>query len=762
MRRGPLAIVAVVAALLSAAPAASAAITVNTTKDETISGDGTCSLREAVLTVNGSQSPDCAAPNSTGPTTVALAAGTYHLTLGTGLVVLNGIAIQGPGDPTKTVIDADHHDRVLLLDGAPSSIANLTITGGRTRDGTDGTAGTTTSRAGQPGLNAGGGGGIDNVASSLALTNVIVTGNSTGSGGVGGDGFDGATCGAGGAGSDGGAGGGIINGTQLSLFRVMVTNNRTGDGGAGGAGGDNTAAGPGCPSGGAGDGGQGAGIFNDGSLTVASSTIADDETGTGGRGGPGGTGTPGAAGGPGGNGGPGAGIASDGLLTFSVTNSTITGNQTGNGGQAGSGGRGTPGGAGGNGGAGGAGAGLSFDDIAGTGSIVNSTLTLNTAGDGGYGGDGAIGDGASGHGGDGGNGGPGGNGGGLDDARGTLTVTSSTIAANASGDGGNFGAGGFGSLVLGSPGTVGANGTGGGIEVEPAVTLTERDSLVSSNASANCAGAFTDSGHNLSFPDTTCPHAVSGDPKLGPLAGYGGPTQTLALGAGSAAIGQVPATGAGCPSTDQRSVVRPQPAGGPCDIGAYEFAPPSCRPVAASTHGAQPVLVQLSCGDPAGLAVQYAIARRPAHGKLGALSSGKVTYTASSGFSGKDQFTYRAVDLNGTSSLQTVTITVAKVPLVISNAHLSKRRFHVGSGTKFQFTLSLAAQVKATIAHRRHGRTVTLGSVSAHERAGKDSLAFRGQLGGVTLAPGTYSASLVASVSGRRSKPVTLSFVILR
>ncbi|MGZ5331674.1 MAG: choice-of-anchor Q domain-containing protein, partial [Solirubrobacterales bacterium] len=51
------------------------------------------------------------------------------------------------------------------------------------------------------------------------------------------------------------------------------------------------------------------------------------------------------------------------------------------------------------------------------------------------------------------------------------------------------------------------------------------------------------------------------DPKLGPLASNGGPTQTHALLKGSPAIN----TGQGCPGFDQR--------GGPrkaCDIGAYE------------------------------------------------------------------------------------------------------------------------------------------------------------------------------------------------
>src|SRR5581483_6167731 len=54
----------------------------------------------------------------------------------------------------------------------------------------------------------------------------------------------------------------------------------------------------------------------------------------------------------------------------------------------------------------------------------------------------------------------------------------------------------------------------------------------------------------------------------GPLAGNGGPTPTLGLGAGSPALDKVPASGAGCSATDQRGIPRPQ--GAACDIGAFE------------------------------------------------------------------------------------------------------------------------------------------------------------------------------------------------
>jgi len=66
--------------------------------------------------------------------------------------------------------------------------------------------------------------------------------------------------------------------------------------------------------------------------------------------------------------------------------------------------------------------------------------------------------------------------------------------------------------------------------------------------------------------DGSCDPSLSGDPKLGPLANNGGPTQTFALLAGSPAIDTEDVVY--CPATDQRRVVRPQ--GSYCDIGSYE------------------------------------------------------------------------------------------------------------------------------------------------------------------------------------------------
>jgi hypothetical protein len=99
------------------------------------------------------------------------------------------------------------------------------------------------------------------------------------------------------------------------------------------------------------------------------------------------------------------------------------------------------------------------------------------------------------------------------------------------------------------------------------------NTLLGTNQLGNCAGNLADGGHNLTFGAAGCPNTFTiGDPKLRLLRNNGGLTETLALKAGSAAIDGVPASGAGCPATDQRGVRRPS--GPACDIGAYERTPP--------------------------------------------------------------------------------------------------------------------------------------------------------------------------------------------
>ncbi len=111
--------------------------------------------------------------------------------------------------------------------------------------------------------------------------------------------------------------------------------------------------------------------------------------------------------------------------------------------------------------------------------------------------------------------------------------------------------------------------------------MTLKNTIVANSPTGgNCSGTITDGGGNLSYPDTTCP-GINADPMLGPLQNNGGPTETMALGPGSAAIDAAnDAICAAAPvnNLDQRGIARPQ--GAHCDIGAVEQYCPSFVPPA--------------------------------------------------------------------------------------------------------------------------------------------------------------------------------------
>jgi CSLREA domain-containing protein len=541
-------------ALAGAAPVRAATLHVTTNADELTSHDGKCSLREALAAVNSpGTKTDCGTASSTS-NTIVVSAGDYGLSIAPsgadgnrgGDLNVTGttpLTIRGAGQ-AATVIDASGlGDRVLsIATGATVALRKLEISGGHAPDGP---AGEVPGGGGGAGAE---GGGIYNDGT-LSLIGVGVVGNTAGAGGAGGDG--GCRGCRGGHGGDGGDGGGIYNADTLKVTQSAIRNNTAGDGGAPGAGAD---CGPFCPApgGGGGGGGAGGGIYSASTaakLTVTDSTIAGNR---------GGGGADSYCTCPGGNGGRGGGIANQNG-TLVVSGSTIAGNTAGPGGEGG--------GAlkvhAGPGGAGAWGGGISA--TGGPLRVTNSTLTGNAAGTGGRGVFGLAAAATGGHGGTGGDGG-------AIAATGlvsTSVVLNATVANNAAGAGGPGG----GALNGATPGSDGAAGSGGGLAITSGgQPLTLKNTIVASNnanGAANCVGVVN-SGHDLSYGDASCP-GINANPLLQALADNGGPTQTMALGSGSPAIDQVPATGAGCPPTDQRGITRPQ--GPACDIGAFEFVP---------------------------------------------------------------------------------------------------------------------------------------------------------------------------------------------
>jgi CSLREA domain-containing protein len=178
----------------------------------------------------------------------------------------------------------------------------------------------------------------------------------------------------------------------------------------------------------------------------------------------------------------------------------------------------------------------------------------------------------------------GGNGGGVAvDGQGSLTAESSTISRNSAAAGGGIAS--AGAMTLQNV-TIAGN-TGSGAFIEPG------------GSGGACGGNFAVSSRfgwtgNLA-DDATCAFAPGEgrnglDPKLGSLKNNKGPTDTMALLAGS------PAINAGDPNrcfgTDQRGAA----AVGVCDIGAFEFGGQPPEPVLPPPVGGETVNVSRTRG----------------------------------------------------------------------------------------------------------------------------------------------------------------------
>lgn len=91
----------------------------------------------------------------------------------------------------------------------------------------------------------------------------------------------------------------------------------------------------------------------------------------------------------------------------------------------------------------------------------------------------------------------------------------------------------------------------------------------------NCSGSMVDGGHNVIFGDiggSSCPTGgtnVTGDPMIGALGPFGGPTSTVLMGSASSAVDLIPSLSC-TQAEDQRGATRAVPPGGACDAGAVE------------------------------------------------------------------------------------------------------------------------------------------------------------------------------------------------
>jgi CSLREA domain-containing protein len=154
-------------------------------------------------------------------------------------------------------------------------------------------------------------------------------------------------------------------------------------------------------------------------------------------------------------------------------------------------------------------------------------------------------------------------GGAIRNVDGTVTITGCTLSGNSGGQGGGI----FNENSMTLNNSIVANSPAGG-DVSNYGTLTGSHNLIEDGSGAGLTGT------------------IIGDPKLGPLGDYGGPTKTFALLPGSPAInaGSDALIPAGA-TTDQRGFARI--AGAHVDIGAFEVqngAPTLSAPVAATAN----------------------------------------------------------------------------------------------------------------------------------------------------------------------------------
>jgi hypothetical protein len=709
---------------------------------------------------------------------VTLGGGVYKLGTGGGqpvgdgrLKITGSVNIAGAGSGATTIRQTDGTDRVIEVTAGSVSLSGMTVTGGALT----GFAGGTPSTPGTDVIGA----GILN-SGTLSLDDVVVTGNrATGGAGAGSAG-SGAT--AGGA----ARGGGIATSGSLTLSHSVVSGNLTTGGAGGGSGTGNGAPGgialgavfiaPGSTgpvrisdsevssnssAGGAGGGTSSASGANGGSaaggiaqfsqtLTVERSTVLENSASAG----SGGTTSSGPAGA--GADGVGGGIASE-AGTLVVLASTISGNTA-------AGGKG----------------GDSFNSVSGNGgaaqgggvyaftgaTLVNTTIGANqvSPGAGGHGTNPGSTNGASGA----------ALGGGLEDgAPSGVTLASVTLAGNSSG---------------GRGGNVHTNG----------VPLAAADTIIASGsapADSNCtpAAVTSDGGHNLDSTaqcglDAADGDVVGADPLLAGLAANGGPTKTMALGAGSPAL----AAGGGCtdPSNAGAALAvdqRGQPRGAVCDIGAFQGQRPAGTgaPAVSGTPAAGQVL---SCsegqwsGDPA-LSFAYAWLRD------GAPISGAVAAQYTVGADAGHQLACQVVASNPYGSASQVSASVLvpasgggaadTVAPRISRFSIKPSAFRVGRSATVGFTLSEAARMSFTVerrsvGHRSGGRCrpgrgarrcvryVKLrGSLTRAGKKGAGSFRWNGRLRGKALKPGRYRLVAVATdAAGNHSKKVRAAFRI--
>jgi CSLREA domain-containing protein len=538
--------------------------------------------------------------------------------------------------------------------------------------------GTGSSPAGGGG--AGLGGAIVNQGSLIVRNSTLTNNLALGGSGAAGNGSN----------RGGGGGGGLgFNGGSTTTFgggggggRTGAGSNASGDtGGAGGL-----PAGGGGANGVNGTGGGGAGAGGTGNTGGGGGGASGSGSGTGGGGGAGGFG---GGGGGAGSSSFGLGVGSGGAGGFggggggggkSVNNSSGGGA----GGFAGGGGgspTGINGGAGGfsggsggtNAGAGGGGGGLggAIFNYLGAITLINSTLSGNTA-QGGNGGNGTTTGSAGGS----------GYGGGVFNYNGALTVVAATLNGNTVTAGTN-----------GTPAPATPADAGGGGIYNLGDGALARLSIISSilantsGTSSDCASSITNSGttnvtgnNSLIENNNACGSpALTADPMLGPLQDNGGLTFTHALLSGSLAINAGDNLITSAPyslTTDQRGTGNARKVNGTVDIGAYESTA-SCPTITLSPSSLPTGTLGAAYNNSitaAGGSSPYTFQVTSGSVPTGLTFNSNGTWSGTATAAGTFNFTIIATDNNGCPGSHAYSLTINTPPGITPQAGVSRQQ----------------------------------------------------------------------------------------
>jgi predicted outer membrane repeat protein len=327
---------------------------------------------------------------------------------------------------------------------------------------------------------------------------------------------------------------------------------------------------------------------------------------------------------------------------------------------------------------------------------------------------------------------------------GTLTVTNSTFSGNSAANGGgaiyNYRLGLMDDTLTVTNSTFSGNSAtvGGGIDNNGG-TANLANTILAGSTGGNCGGpAITNNGGNLA-DDGTCGVTQVSDTalKLGSLANNGGPTQTIALGAGSVAIDHASTN---CPSTDQRGLTRPDPGDAGvttnCDSGAYEFQDDSDLGLANV-----PANITVNATSPQGAVVTYAAPT--ATDEAGDSPAATVGCDHASGATfpiGATTVTCTATDSDDANSpvSASFTVTVTDADLAIT---------HVPANSTTNATSS-------------SGAVVTYSPPSATDEDGPAPAVNCDHASGATFPIGTTTVTCMASDSDDANSPVSAHFTV--